>query len=175
MDEIRLIASVTQTMIDLIESALSVIPGPLGGAVTVEARSPREMVLTDPTAEASFVSMWLYRVDQDAVNRPVPPTGAEEMPSFPRSITLHYLVSARAKEPNDEQTLLGVALKVFADHPVVAGVDLKGSLQGDAGEVRITPEPLTIEDLTRVWRALGVPLRTSLAYGVQVLAIDGAT
>ena len=175
MDEISLIASVTMTMTALVEAALSEIPGPLGGTTTVGARSPQEMAPAHPTAGAGSVSVWLYRIDQDAVNRPLPPAGVGGVPAFFRSVPLHYLVTAQAQEPNDEQTLLGAALKVFEDHPVVAGADLKGSLQGEAGEVRITPEPLTIEDLTRVWRALRVPLRPSLAYRVEVSVTEGAT
>lgn len=69
---------------------------------------------------------------------------------------------------------MGKVLQVFHDHPVVRGVDLKGSLDGTDVELRITLETLSLEELTRIWDALNseAGYALSVSYEVQVVEID---
>ena len=72
--------------------------------------------------------------------------------------------------------MLGKVLQTFHDHPVVRGVDLQGSLEGTAVELRVTLETLSLEEITRIWTALNAEsgYQLSVSYEVQVVEIESA-
>jgi len=72
-------------------------------------------------------------------------------------LDLHYLLTAFApatQDPTDQtldaQLLLGFAMRVFFDNGILAGSTLRGNLPRDE-ELRLTLQPMTVEDLTRIW------------------------
>jgi hypothetical protein len=50
----------------------------------------------------------------------------------------------------DAHLLLGFAMRVFFDNGILVGSALRGNLPRDE-ELRLTLQPMTIEDLTRIW------------------------
>ena len=82
----------------------------------------------------------------------------------PAWVKLEYLVSTCAQTPEDEQLLLGLAIKVLAAQPALTGSDLKGdSFPPDY------PVPLGLADkldegtLARFWGSLNQPIRPALS------------
>jgi hypothetical protein len=140
--------------------------------VGVSLRTPREMGAT------RGVSLWLYRVvrNEFCLNTPPRRIGPAREQRSPLPVGLHYLVTPLLDESESEQQVLGKILQVFHDHPVVRGVDLQGSLEGTAVELRVTLETLTLEELTRIWDALKseAGYELSVSYEVQVVEIDSA-
>jgi hypothetical protein len=72
-------------------------------------------------------------------------------------LNLYYLLTAFAPATSDpseqtinEQLLLGAAMRVFFDNGILAGTALKGDLRRNE-ELRLTLQPMTVEDLTRIW------------------------
>jgi hypothetical protein len=73
-------------------------------------------------------------------------------------LDLYYLLTAfgavTQDDPSDPtldaQLLLGFAMRVFFDNGILAGSTLKGDLPSDE-ELRLTLQPMTVEDLTRIW------------------------
>lgn len=72
-------------------------------------------------------------------------------------LDLYYLLTAFApttQDPTDQtldaHLLLGFAMRVFFDSGILTGTVLQGALPRDE-ELRLTLQPMTVEDLTRIW------------------------
>ncbi len=69
---------------------------------------------------------------------------------------------------------MGRVLQVFHDHATVDGAVLSDSFFGTEVAFRLSFQPLSLEELTRVWDALKEPYQLSVAYLVQFVDIDSA-
>jgi hypothetical protein len=140
--------------------------------VQIDLRSPREM---RGTGQPSFgISLWLYQVvrNADLLNHPPVRPAPDRILRHALPIDLYYLVTPIAREPVDEQALMGRVLQVFNDHPTLRGSDLRDSLQNTQTELRLILEALSLEELTRVWHSLQEPYQLSVTYLVQLLSIQ---
>jgi hypothetical protein len=145
----------------------------LGGSMVVSLNNPPEM------HENNFegLSVWLYRVvrDEEQLNAPaVRENGATRMPPLP--VRLHLLMTPLRKPdvvngPELEQVILGKVLHSLYDHPFFRGADLQGDLAGTESEFHVRLEPMTLEDITRVWTALDAPYELSVSYELTLARI----
>src|SRR5437016_5284522 len=128
------------------------------GNMIVSLNTPDEMV--DLNQEG--VSLWLYRVvrDENLLNAPPERVGRIQYRHTSLPVRLHYLVTPLVAQNQGgsselEQTILGKVLQTFHDHSSFRGPDLHGDLAGNVNvELFIRLEPLTLEEITRVWHAL---------------------
>lgn len=171
MSEFTAIRGVTRTLRSLLMQHITSSSDPELSGVAVHLQSPREMRENNG---AQGVSLWLYRVVRNGFTLGKPGRRIEPnqlgVPSLP--IDLYFLVTPIAQTSDDEQLLLGKVLQVFHDHPTLRGPLLQDALAGGDEELRLTLEPLTLEELTRVWDALKEPYQLSVSYLVQVVDID---
>jgi hypothetical protein len=144
-------------------------------------------------AEAPRVNLFLYRVTENGSlkNQMIPGQGhPSEYGHPPLSLVLHYLITAYGATDDNgvlnetrAHFLLGSAMRVLHDHPVVneamvtvqapAGQQiLHESLRGEFERVKLCLDPLSLEDLSKVWTALTRPYRLSAAYSVSVVQIE---
>jgi hypothetical protein len=63
-------------------------------------------------------------------------------------------------------------MQVLAAHPIIRNSFLDSELRPDPPEVRLTLNPLNLEEMTRIWNAFNQPYRLSVCYQVQVVSID---
>jgi hypothetical protein len=149
---------------------------PLGTRV-VSLSSPE--VMTQNSEEG--LSVWLYRVmrDEETLNLPPERVGPDRMRHRPLPVRLHYLMTplssttgANSAGPETEQVILGKVLQTFNDHPALRGVNLKDELSGTAVELFVRLEPLSLEEITRVWDAFEGSYRLSISYEVSVVWIS---
>jgi hypothetical protein len=77
--------------------------------------------------------------------------------------------------PETEQAILGKALQVLHDRPVLSGTDLSDDFVGTDTTVTSRFEPLTIDELARIWDALDTSYRTSVSFEVTVVELDAGT
>jgi Pvc16 N-terminal domain len=68
--------------------------------------------------------------------------------------------------------VLGRVLQVLNDHGVLRGSELADPLDPAVDELRVNLETLSLEELTRIWNALQVPLELCASYCVQVVSLD---
>ena len=112
----------------------------------------------------------------------------------PLALNLHYLVSAYGSTQAAQlaaEILLGWAMKVFHDNPVVPAQTIQdalaalatqssaeaklvsaSTLAGQIEHIRITPEALTTEEIYRLWPAFQASYRPSSAFQVSVVVIQ---
>jgi Pvc16 N-terminal domain len=92
-------------------------------------------------------------------------------------LRLHYLFTpvVDPATPNNaeiEQQVLGKVLQSLYSHPLFRGTDLSGDFSGTDTEVRTRLEPMSLEDITRIWNALERPYQLSVSYETTLIKID---
>ena len=81
----------------------------------------------------------------------------------PMWVRLDYLVSTWAQTPEDEQLLLGLAIKALIEHPVISGETLKGDSFEPEYEMPVTLSSRLDEGtLARFWGSLNQPIRPAI-------------
>lgn len=126
------------------------------------------------------VNLFLYRLEenpylanQDATVLP----GTGRLAPPPLSLVLFYLLTAYA--PNDvltgnatAQQILGEAMRVLHEHPVVPRGYLDPTLDGAREELQVVNKSLDPEELSRIWGTFAQPFRLSVLYQVSTVQLD---
>jgi len=147
-----------------------------GGNMEVYARTPEEMSELDNTG----LSVWLYRIarDPELLNKPMRRTGPDTYEYRPLPLRLHYLMTPvvnrenpDGNDPGIEQFIIGKVLQIFHDHPRIQGALLRGDLIDTHSSLGVRLEPLTLEEITRVWDALESSYQLCVSYEVSMVML----
>lgn len=140
------------------------------------------LLAPDETASSSRrVNLFLYRVAEHATLRNADyrlrPGTSDTLDAPPLSLVLSYLMTAYAtNDPAtgnaDAHAILGSAMRVFYERPVVPSDLLEDDLADASEELRIAPVTLGTEDISRVWSTFDAPFRPFVAYEVSVVQLD---
>jgi hypothetical protein len=85
---------------------------------------------------------------------------AREMPLWVR---LDYLISTWAQTPEEEQLLMGGAIKGLLEHPTISGLDLKGeSWKPDTQLPLQLSQKLDEGVLSRFWASINQPMKPAI-------------
>lgn len=134
------------------------------------------------------VNLFLY---QTAVNatwrnhdlpRQVRP-GETGQPPLP--LCLYYLITAYGEGDDETKAhqLLGHAMSVLYDHPLLGADEIEQATQTDVPgsnlheqleRIRITTQPISLEEMSKLWAAFQTNYRLSAAYQVSVVLIESA-
>lgn len=184
------IASVTSVIKSTLENGL-VMHGATAvvGELAVTALPPDRI----PTGadERSQLNIYLYRITPNTAWRAIPASGssANGARPVPLSLDLHYLLTAYGERDYHAETLLGSAMELLHETPVLTRETIAPTLaalaerggSGDAGasvfadviesidRITLSPEFLSMEDLTKLWSALQARYRLSATYQASVL------
>ena len=97
----------------------------------------------------------------------------------PLALVLKYLLTAYGANDDDisGQGLMGQAMSAFHDHPVLGQVDIEGitpdsDLQNQIERLRITPDVLSLDDMSKLWSSFQAEYRLSTGYEVSVVLIE---
>jgi hypothetical protein len=197
MSDFRAIGGVSATLQGLLVDRMEFPDGLAAVPVTI-GPPPYSSQDTDPRKEDPRVNLFLYRVTENGYlkNQEIPGRGnASGYGHPPLSLNLHYLVSAYGNTPvaagggaalfddTPAHFLLGSAMRVFHDMAILTDelvsvrppsglLVLHESLRDGYERVRLGLEPLSLEDVTKVWTALALRYRLSAAYVVNVVQIE---
>ncbi len=185
MSNLLAIATVTMRLRDLIQSGIDLADV---GGISCDPQVSGTQVTTMPpdkargTNNCNQVNLFLYQLSYNAAWRN---TGRSinakpgETSQPPLALNLYYLVSAYGQDDDDAKghRLLGLVMSLLHDHPILSSDELKFALPGSdlylqAEHVRITPQPFSLEDISRLWMVFQTPYRVSVAYQVSVILID---
>jgi len=189
MTDFHGIGAVSTSLKTLLEDRMQL---PAGAVPTVVTVAPPRSEATDGAAEKARVNLFLYRVTENGAlkNQELPGRASSNGYGHPPlSIDLHYLLTAYGStvEEDDDfvdetrsHLLLGSAMRVLHDYPVITeelrtstgDPILDTSLQSEFESVKLTLDPISLEDLSKVWTALTLPYRASAAYKVNVVQIE---
>jgi hypothetical protein len=136
------------------------------------------------TITSNQLNLFLYQILPNAAWRNIDiPTqvkpGETGMP--PLALTLHYLMTVYGRENDNSQPfdhhLLGKAMSILFDHALLGPDEIKLALPGSGLEqqverVRITLQPLSVEEISKLWTGFATQYRLSVGYEVSVALID---
>ncbi|MCA1605149.1 MAG: DUF4255 domain-containing protein, partial [Acidobacteria bacterium] len=180
-------ASLQALLRDRMQLPVGMLPPEL--QVAISAPQPEDdQSATEPTR----VNLFLYRATENSAlkNQMIPGQGhPSEYGNPPLSLVLHYLLTAYGATDDNglvnetrAHFLLGSAMRTLHDFPVITDglmtvnspptQILHASLRGEFEQIKICLDPLTLEDMSKVWTALTRPYRLSAAYTVSVVQIE---
>jgi hypothetical protein len=137
---------------------------------------------------ANQLNLFLYQILPNAAwrNMNIPNQVAPlETGNPPLALTLHYLMTAFGKD-NDTTLpfghhLLGKAMSILNDNAVLGPEEIRAAtsasfplsdLDKQVERVRITLQPLSLEEISKLWTGLVTQYRLSVGYEVSVALID---
>ncbi|HZS09156.1 MAG TPA: DUF4255 domain-containing protein [Blastocatellia bacterium] len=131
------------------------------------------------------LNLFLYQVLPDAAwrNRDMPRQARPgETGHPPLPLVLYYLLTAYSDDEDDTNAhqLLGQAMSVLHDHPLLGAKEIKDAtgqvtgsdLHEQIERVRITLQPLTFEEMSKLWTTFQTHYRVSAAYQISVVLIE---
>ncbi|MBI4539734.1 MAG: DUF4255 domain-containing protein [Gemmatimonadetes bacterium] len=137
------------------------------GIDAIHVGSPKETAELANT-QPKRLSIFLYQVTEDPHMKNRPPVranGATRLRIPPLALRFHYMITPFVPDPDGNALVLGKILEVLYDNSTIVITD---PLSGEAEEVRVIFETLSLAELAEVWEALREPYRVSLAYQLRV-------
>ncbi|HUB51268.1 MAG TPA: Pvc16 family protein [Terracidiphilus sp.] len=116
----------------------------------------------------SILNLNLLHVGRDPYyrNTPIQTVRAQLNVSQPLSLNLSYLLTSYSeKNWHMEQYLMSVALQYFHSYPIYVGTNF---------EFTITVQADSIEEMSRLWQAITVPIRLSTLFRVAIVFLEPA-
>jgi hypothetical protein len=193
------IAAVTRLLKDLLNDAMvnGDVSSDLGVDVLVTALPPDQIPESSGDVARSQLNIFLHRVTPNPAlhNMDLPTRDSQgSLVQRPRlALDLHYLLTAYAAEELHAEILLGYAMELFHENPIlprglvrnalrggVNGVMLPPAFRGAAASrlaeqielIKIVPQTLSMDDMSKLWTALQTHYRTTVAYQVSVVLIE---
>lgn len=194
------IAGVTAVLRDLLNDGLvnHNVSGVLGSSVTVSVLAPDRVVPANGS-ETSQINLFLYLVTPNPGwrNEALPSrdaTGRLRLTNPPLALDLHYLLSVYSGGDLHAEILLGYAMQLLHEMPVLTrdairtalnpspdvGTALPPALRAlvDAGLedqvelIKLTPQYLNTEETSKLWTAMQSHFRPTAAYTASVALIQ---
>jgi hypothetical protein len=191
------IAAVTAVLKDLLNNGLINHDLSTVGSFTVSALPPDR--ITTGTQEPNQLNLFLYQVTPNQgwrnVNLPSRNGTGERLTNPPLALNLHYLLTAYGAQDFNAEILLGYAMQLLHETPVFARQDIRIALGApspvDTGlvlspfgnlsaidlaeqieQIKIAPQFLTTEELSKLWTAMQARYRPTMGYQVSVVLIQ---
>ncbi len=190
------IGAVSAVLRNLLDNGLVDVGSPLG-SVQVTAVAPDTIKLDDPDAPPSL-NLFLHRTSRNQgwaeVGLPAFDGNGSRLANPPLALNLHYLVTAYGSADFQAEILLGYAMHLLHERPVLDRAAMlraldpsplgssilppafqtlaASDLADQVDAVTITPEPMDSEEMSRLWSAMQAHYRPSAPYLVSVVLIE---
>ena len=150
--------------------------------MTPEPISKRDLIsLCSPhESENNQVPVYLFHIEEDNQGAP---NGGEMQQSrnlqrmAPPRFQLSFLITAHTKAPAqlreaDQYRMLGAAIQVLKDHPVLDRKYLQGSLLETGASVHISVERPNFDQMIKIWNDTTKPYKLSIVCKLEGIFID---
>ncbi|MET0722072.1 MAG: DUF4255 domain-containing protein [Tardiphaga sp.] len=195
------IAGVSAVIKDLLDSGLidGQITDTMGQGVTVSVVAPDSIALGNDAAPR--LNLFLHQVTPNPGWRNVgmpgyDASGQQRIGNPPLALDLHYLLTAYGSADLHAEVLLGYAMQLMHETPVLARKAIRKALNPPAApvngsllpsvyqalrvsdladqleQIKITQQAMNMEELSKLWTALQAHYRPSAAYQATVVLID---
>lgn len=193
------IGAVSAILRNLLDNGLIEAGAALGTTVNVSAVAPDTIDL-ESTDEPPRLNVFLHQVTPNVGWRNVglpsrSGSSGERLTNAPLALDLHYLVTAYARADFQAEILLGYAMHLLHERPVLDRAAIRRGLNPSPLDVsmlppafqalaasdladqvellKVTPASMTADEMAKLWSALQTPYRPSAAYVVSVVLIEG--
>ncbi|RCV89162.1 DUF4255 domain-containing protein [Billgrantia montanilacus] len=199
MSNVLAIAAVTRLLKDLINDTLinGNVSQALGADFTVTALPPDRVVSDNGADQSTQLNLFLYRLSPNAAlrNEDLPTRNREgRLTQRPRmALDLHYILTAVSGEELHAEILLGYAMQLFHEQAILGRETIRAALELAAIDdilpeefdpirvsqladqielLKITPQTLSMDDMSKLWTAFQASYRTTVAYNVSLVLIE---
>lgn len=189
------IGAVIAVVRDLLDNGM--VDAPAVGPVSVTAVAPDTIALDGPQ-DVRRLNVFLHRVtpNQGWRNAALPAysPGGTRLTNPPLAVDLHFLVTAYGTADLEAEILLGYAMQILHERPVLDRGSIRASLDASpigggilppaflavsastladqAESVTVTLDPIDGEEMSRLWSAMQAHYRPSAAYIASVVLIE---
>ena len=167
------IAVVTTTLRNLLTQAIRAMPD-----AEVTAKPPHRARTGHDTGNQLNLFLHQAAVNATSSGKGIPkPTSEIEKNSLRLGLNLYYLITAYGKDGDDilAHRLLGMAMMILHEHTELTAQDMRAALPDYVHEqqepVRVIPQPLSSDELSKLWSILQTPYEISVAYQVSVVVL----
>ena len=176
MSSYEVINAVGETLRELLWSAIkndSTIVNVISPESQITFEPPFKL-LKDTVPDKNYLSIYLYRIgeNENMKNRPLEPKDTNLLKYPPLSLNLFYLISPLTNSAENDHNLLGKTMQIFYDNAHVKGSMLQGVLANTTEKLRLILNPISMEDITKLWTSFARPYHLSVSYEVKVIYID---
>ncbi len=170
MSDFTVVGDIGETLKQLLEDDpwTGISPKP-----EITFKSPKE--IKDDGGSRNNVSLVLYQILENPYLKNEEPQRIDDtrLQSPPMSLDLLYLVTPYSDDKTQEKFILGKVMQIFFDNAILTGTVLQGSLSGTDEEIKLLFNPISLDDLTKIWSAFQeVAYRLSISYLVTPVKID---
>lgn len=175
MSDYTAIADVGDTLVELLRANMQdLIP-----ADSIALVSPGEIEGKDNVR----LSLFLYQVSENVYlkNQEMENMGASRLKAPPLALDLYYMLTSypspgiqdRTERTQEEHSILGRAMQVLHDNPILTGSVLKGSLSVYDNELHVMVTSMSLDDMSKIWSTFKEKsFRPSVCYLVTSVKIE---
>ncbi len=177
MSSYKVINAIGETIRVLLWSSIqndsTIVPGVISTEPQITFEPPFRL-LKDTVPDKNSLSIFLYRIveNEQMKNRPLEPKNTNLLKYPPLSLNLFYLISPLTNSAENDHNLLGKTMQIFYDNAHVKEAMLQGVLANTTEELRLILNPISMEDITKLWTSFARPYHLSVSYEVKVIYID---
>src|SRR5438874_2577382 len=185
------IAAVTGVLKNFLENSITEVATALGGTITISAEPPDRIDIDDVSTDR--INLFLFQATENAGWRnyglPARAANGDRISNPPLALDLSYLLTAYGSAPLHAEALLGYAMFVLHEMPVLTRdairattlatpdpsllAGLKASELADQIEqIKIAPQTMSVEELSKIWSALLTQYRPTAVYKASVVLIE---
>ena len=149
--------------------------------LTPEPISKRELIsLCSPhESENNQLTVYLFHIeeDQQSASGGYVQQSRDVQRMSPSRFHLSFLITAHSKAPvqlreADQYRMLGAAIQVLKDHPVLEKQYLEGSLLDSGAVLHLSVERPNFEQMTKIWSNTSKPYKLSIVCKMDGVLID---
>jgi hypothetical protein len=193
------IGAVSATLRNLLDNGMIEAGAAVGGMVTVSAVAPDTIDLSN-IEEPPRLNLFLHQVTPNAGwrNAALPSRSSlsgERLSNAPLALDLHYVITAYARADFQAEILLGYAMHLLHERPVLDRAAIRRALNPSPMDVsmlppafqalsasdladqveliKVTPAVMGSDEMSKLWTAIQSHYRPSAAYQVSVVLIEG--
>ena len=167
------------------------------GNVTVSALPPDRITISEGD-ERSRINLFMYQATPNQgwqnIGLASRNSTGERISNPPLALDLHYLVSVYGQQEFHAEALLGYAMQLLHENPVMTRAAIRGTLQpalpggisppaelqmlalsdlaDQVEQIKIIPQRLSSEEMSKLWMTFQARYRPSAAYQVSVVLIE---
>ena len=157
-------------LVELLRENLT--PEPISNKELIALCSPHE-------CENNQVTVWLYQIEEDTqgVSSGYYQVDRNTQRKHPGRYNLRFLVTAHSKAPAqmkeaDQYRMIGAAIQVLRDHPIIDPEYLKGSLAEQGAIINVVLEKTSQDQLLKIWNNTSNNYKLSFVVLLSNIEID---
>lgn len=159
------------SLVELLRETLT--PEPISKRELISLCSPHE-------SENNQLTVYLFHLEEDQQSAPGAgyiPQSREEERIAPTRFHLSFLITAHSKAPvqlreADQYRMLGAAIQVLKDSPVLDKKYLQGSLLDTGAALHLSVERPNFDQMIKIWNNTQKPYKVSIVCKLDGVLID---